>query len=101
MATPARGPRQDNRRQHLLDAAAGLICRHGYHATSMRDIGRATATRWLAENFDKIGTGSAANLEASLFAPQRGTELAHGRALCSDRQRQPPGCRGLAVSSRA
>lgn len=42
MAAPARAPRQDNRRQHLLDAAAGLICRHGYHATSMRDIGRAT-----------------------------------------------------------
>jgi AcrR family transcriptional regulator len=39
---PARAPRQDNRRQHLLDAAAGLICRRGYHATSMRDIGRAT-----------------------------------------------------------
>lgn len=36
-----RAPRQDNRRQHLLDAAAGLICRRGYHATSMRDIGRA------------------------------------------------------------
>ncbi len=39
---PARARRQDNRRQHLLDAAAGLICRRGYHATSMRDIGRAT-----------------------------------------------------------
>ena len=39
---PARAPRQDNRRRHLLDAAAGLICRRGYHATSMRDIGRAT-----------------------------------------------------------
>lgn len=39
---PARAPRQDNRRQHLLDAAAGLICQRGYHATSMRDIGRAT-----------------------------------------------------------
>jgi len=38
----ARAPRQDNRRHLLLDAAAGLICRHGYHATSMRDIGRAT-----------------------------------------------------------
>lgn len=38
----ARGPRQDNRREHLLDAAAGLICRHGYHGTSMRDIARAT-----------------------------------------------------------
>jgi AcrR family transcriptional regulator len=39
---PTRAPRQDNRRQHLLDAAAGLICQRGYHATSMRDIGRAT-----------------------------------------------------------
>ena len=45
----------------------------------LRDIGRATATSWLSENFDKIGTGSAENLEASLFAPQRGAELAHGR----------------------
>lgn len=25
-----------------MDAAAALICRHGYHATSMRDIARAT-----------------------------------------------------------
>ena len=39
---PERSPRQDNRRQHLLDAAAGLICRRGYHGTSMRDIGRAS-----------------------------------------------------------
>lgn len=38
----SRTPRQDNRREQLLDAAAGLICRHGYHATSMRDIARAT-----------------------------------------------------------
>lgn len=38
----ARAPRQDNRRERLLDAAAGLICRRGYHATSMRDIARAT-----------------------------------------------------------
>jgi AcrR family transcriptional regulator len=42
VTTPERAPRQDNRRQQLLDAAAGLICRRGYHATSMRDIGRAT-----------------------------------------------------------
>lgn len=42
ITTSERAPRQDNRRQHLLDAAAGLICRRGYHATSMRDIGRAT-----------------------------------------------------------
>ncbi len=39
---PARAPRQDNRRQDLLDAAAGLICRRGYHATSMRNIAGAT-----------------------------------------------------------
>ena len=42
ITAPERAPRQDNRRQHLLDAAAGLICRRGYHGTSMRDIGRAT-----------------------------------------------------------
>ena len=42
VTAPERAPRQDNRRQHLLDAAAGLICRRGYHGTSMRDIGRAT-----------------------------------------------------------
>ena len=39
---PTRTPRQDNRRAQLMDAAAALICRHGYHATSMRDIARAT-----------------------------------------------------------
>jgi len=38
----ARTPRQDNRRERLLDAAAAIICRRGYHATSMRDIARAT-----------------------------------------------------------
>ena len=42
VTAPERAPRQDNRRQHLLDAAAGLICQRGYHGTSMRDIGRAT-----------------------------------------------------------
>jgi AcrR family transcriptional regulator len=42
VTAPERVPRQDNRRQHLLDAAAGLICRRGYHGTSMRDIGRAS-----------------------------------------------------------
>jgi len=41
VTAPERTPRQDNRRQHLLDASAALICRRGYHATSMRDIGRA------------------------------------------------------------
>lgn len=35
-------PRRDNRRQKLLDAAAGLFRRHGFHATSMRDIARHT-----------------------------------------------------------
>lgn len=35
------GPRQDNRRLQLLDAAARLFRTHGYHATSMRDIARA------------------------------------------------------------
>ena len=39
---PERAPRQNNRHQLLLDAAAGLICRRGFHGTSMRDIGRAT-----------------------------------------------------------
>ena len=42
VTAPERAPLQDNRRQHLLDAAAGLICQRGYHGTSMRDIGRAT-----------------------------------------------------------
>ncbi len=42
ITAPERAPRQDNRRQLLLDAAAGLICRRGFHGTSMRDIGRAT-----------------------------------------------------------
>jgi len=41
VTAPERAPRQDNRRQHLLDATAALICRNGYHATSMREIGRA------------------------------------------------------------
>ena len=34
-------PRQDNRRQQLLDTAAHLFRQHGYHATSMRDIASA------------------------------------------------------------
>ncbi len=37
----ARAPRQDNRRQLILDAAARLFARSGYHATSMRDIASA------------------------------------------------------------
>lgn len=39
--TATTGPRQDNRRLQLLDAAARLFRTHGYHATSMRDIARA------------------------------------------------------------
>lgn len=37
----ARGPRQDNRRAQLLDAAARLFSERGFHATSMRDIAKA------------------------------------------------------------
>ncbi len=37
----ARAPRQDNRRQDILDAAARLFAFRGYHATSMRDIAAA------------------------------------------------------------
>jgi TetR/AcrR family transcriptional regulator, cholesterol catabolism regulator len=37
----ARVPRQDNRRVQLLDAAARLFARRGFHATSMRDIAKA------------------------------------------------------------
>ncbi len=36
-----RSPRATNRRQDLLDAAARLFARRGFHATSMRDIARA------------------------------------------------------------
>jgi NTE family protein len=45
----------------------------------LRDIGRHTAESWLAGNFERIGSGTAANLESSLFAPQYGSELAQGR----------------------
>ncbi len=37
----ARAPRQDNRRLDILDAAARLFARQGYHATSIRDIAAA------------------------------------------------------------
>ena len=40
-ATAAPRARQDNRRQPLLDAAAAQFRRHGFHASSMRDIARA------------------------------------------------------------
>jgi AcrR family transcriptional regulator len=36
-----RVPRPDNRRIQLLDAAAQLFSRRGFHATSMRDIAKA------------------------------------------------------------
>ncbi len=36
-----RRPRQDNRRQDLLDAAAGEYRARGFHAVTMRDIARA------------------------------------------------------------
>ncbi|MDX1514597.1 MAG: TetR/AcrR family transcriptional regulator [Gammaproteobacteria bacterium] len=36
-----RPPRQDNRRQTILDASAALFSRRGYHATSLRDIAAA------------------------------------------------------------
>lgn len=38
----ARPPRQDNRRESLRDAAARLFRERGFHATSMRDIAKAT-----------------------------------------------------------
>lgn len=44
MPAPAleRIPRQDNRRQLVRDAAACLFRERGFHATSMRDIAKAT-----------------------------------------------------------
>jgi len=36
-----RGPRQDNRRDQLLEAAARLFAEQGFHAASMRDIAKA------------------------------------------------------------
>ncbi len=38
IAKPNRPPRSDNRVQELLDVAARLFAKHGYAATSMRDI---------------------------------------------------------------
>jgi TetR/AcrR family transcriptional regulator, cholesterol catabolism regulator len=37
---PTRGPRQDNRRQPLLDAAAALFRTRGFHAVTMREIAK-------------------------------------------------------------
>lgn len=37
-STAVRAPRQDNRRQQLLDVAARLFRERGYHVTSMREI---------------------------------------------------------------
>ena len=37
----ARPPRQDNRRQQLLDAAAELFSERGFHTASMREMARA------------------------------------------------------------
>jgi AcrR family transcriptional regulator len=41
VANLTRGPRLDNRRARLLDAAAKLFSERGFHATSMRDIAKA------------------------------------------------------------
>jgi AcrR family transcriptional regulator len=38
IGSSSRAPRQDNRRQQLLDVAARLFRERGYHVTSMRDI---------------------------------------------------------------
>jgi TetR/AcrR family transcriptional regulator, cholesterol catabolism regulator len=35
-----RAPRQDNRREHIMDMAAALFCEAGYHGTSMRNIAK-------------------------------------------------------------
>lgn len=40
-STTTRAPRQDNRREVILDASAGLFSRRGYHATSLREIAAA------------------------------------------------------------
>ncbi len=45
----------------------------------LRDIGRSTAENWLAENSGRIGTGSAATLESSLFSQSHGARLAEGQ----------------------
>jgi TetR/AcrR family transcriptional regulator, cholesterol catabolism regulator len=40
-APTRRAPRQDNRREQLLDAAAGEFRTRGFHAVTMRDIARS------------------------------------------------------------
>lgn len=41
-AVPATSSRYDRRRLQIIDAAAGRIARHGYHATSLKDLCEAT-----------------------------------------------------------
>jgi TetR/AcrR family transcriptional regulator, cholesterol catabolism regulator len=41
MTAALRIPRQNSRRQNVLDAAAGLFAERGYHGTSVRDIAAA------------------------------------------------------------
>jgi len=45
----------------------------------LRDIGRSTAEDWLLENSGRIGTGSAATLESSLFPRSHAARLAEGQ----------------------
>ncbi len=53
--------------------------------TGLRDLGRETAGSWLEDNFDRIGTGSAATLEACLFSPPSAAEPALPRLSLAGR----------------